>query len=158
MNEQETLRFLDRQIDLEARIMEVVERNTSKLGNVFVKDLLLGIAQDSRKHATLLNALKALVQGSVPLISEAERDSIANGIEQHIQMEAEAIDTYSHLVENSESKAIKTIAGVIREDELGHHKLLVELHKALIEPETLTEDAVWDMLWGDSPWHGSPGG
>ena len=158
MNEQETLRFLDRQIDLEARIVEQVERNTSELGNVFVKDLLLGIGQDSRKHATLLNALKALVQGSVPLITEAERDSIAKGIENHIQMEAEAIDTYSHLVENSENNAIRTIAGVIREDEVGHHKLLVDLHAALIEQETLTEEAVWDMLWRDSPWHGSPGG
>ncbi len=158
MNEQETLKFLDRQIDLEARIVEQVERNTSELGNVFVKDLLLGIAQDSRKHATLLNALKALVQGSVPLINEAQRDSIAEGIQTHIRMEAEAIATYSHLVENSESKAIKTIAGVIREDELVHHKLLVDLQKALIEPETLTEDHLWDMLWADSPWHGSPGG
>ena len=158
MNEQETLRFLDRQIDLEARIVELVERNVSALGNVFVKDLLLGIAQDSRKHAALLGALKASVQGGVPLITEAERDSIAKGIEDHIQMEAEAIETYSNLVENSESKAVKTISGVIWEDELRHHKLLVDLHRALIEPETLTEEHVWDMLWLDSPWHGSPGG
>ena len=158
MNEQDTLRFLDKQIDLEARIVEQVERNTSELSNVFVKDLLLGIAQDSRKHATLLNALKAQVQRRVPLIDEAQRDSIARGIDGHIRLEAEAIQTYSYLVENSENNAIKTIAGVIREDELGHHKLLVDLHKALIEPETLTEEALWDSLWADSPWHGSPGG
>lgn len=83
MNDQETLQFLGRQADLEARIVETVEQNTSELGNMFVKDLLLGIAHDSRKHATLLNALKALVQGKVPLINEAQRDQIAKGIEEH---------------------------------------------------------------------------
>ena len=158
MNEQETLQFLDRQIDLEARIVELVERNTSGLGNVFVKDLLLGVAQDSRKHATLLNGLKASVEGNVPLITEAERDSIVEGIQEHIRLEAQAIETYTRLVSDSENNAVRTIAGVIKEDEIRHHKLLVDLHKALIEPETLTEEHVWDMLWRDSPWHGSPGG
>ena len=43
-------------------------------------------------------------------------------------------------------------------DEIAHHKLLVDLHKSLISPQTLTEEDLWGMLWEDSPWHGSPGG
>jgi rubrerythrin len=158
VNEEDTLVFLDKQIDLENRIVELVELNTRDLRNAFVKDLLLGIAQDSKKHAILMGALKALVEGRVPLITEPQRDSIAKGIETHIQMETEAIRTYAELLEKSDNDAIKTVAAMIREDEVRHHKLLLDLHKALIEPETLTEEAIWESLWRDSPWHGTPGG
>ena len=43
---------------------------------------------------------------------------------------------------------------LIREDELKDHALLEELHKTTVGTETLTED----MIWRNSPWHGSPGG
>jgi rubrerythrin len=158
LNEKDTLQFLDRQIELENRIVKKVEQNTAGLGNLFVKDLLRGIAHDSRKHATLLNGLKAILQNKVPLITEDQRDTIARGIEEHMQLEADAIQAYARLVESSGNNAIKTIAAIIREDEIAHHKLLVDLHKTLVAPQTLEDEALWDMLWKDSPWHGSPGG
>ena len=123
-----------------------------------MKDLLLGIALDSEKHVMLLGSLRVLAEERTPLISKAQQDSIANGIDRHIRMEAEAIKTYTALIEGSENERVKTIAGLIREDEIRHHKLLLDLHKAMVGPETLTEQAVWDSLWKDSPWHGAPGG
>jgi rubrerythrin len=158
LDKKETLEFIDKQIELENRIIKLVEENTAKLGNVFVKDLLLGIAQDSKKHATLLGSLRAAVEGPTPFISAKERDKIADGIEEHIKLEAHAVKAYGQLVENSDNEQVKTIAAMIREDEIRHHKLLHDLHKAIIEPETLTEDMLWDIMWKDSPWHGSPGG
>ena len=138
MNEEETIAFIARQIDLERRIIRLVEENTAELGNYFVKDLLLGIAHDSEKHAMLLGSLRALAEERTPLISEAQRDSIANGIDQHIRMEAEAIKTYTALIEGSENERVKTIAALIIEDETRHHKLLVDLHKAMGFPPNLT--------------------
>ena len=158
MDKQETLEFIDKQTKLEERIIALVEENTAKLGNVFVKDLLMGIGQDSRKHAILLKGLRATVAGPTPLISAAQRDSIARGIKQHIKAEADAVATYGELVSRSDDDRVRTIAAMIREDEIRHHKILLDLHKALIEPETLTDEAIWESLWRDSPFHGAPGG
>ncbi|MGY5861922.1 MAG: ferritin-like domain-containing protein [Candidatus Thorarchaeota archaeon] len=158
MDKKDTLEFIDKQIKLEMRIIELVEENTSKLGNAFVKDLLLGISQDSKKHAALLKSLRKAVDGPTPFISEDERDKIAEGIKEHIRLEASAVKTYGELIEKSDNDQVKTIAAMIREDEIRHHNLLHELHKTMIEPETLTEDMIWDVLWKDSPWKGSPGG
>ncbi|MBD3408343.1 MAG: hypothetical protein GF411_19625 [Candidatus Lokiarchaeota archaeon] len=158
LKKEDTLEFIDKQIDLEENIINIVKENTSKLGNAFVKDLLLGIAQDSKKHAALLKSLKKAVEGPTPFISTDERDKIAKGIEKHIELESQAIETYSELIKKSDNEQVKTIAAMIHEDEIRHHALLKELHKTIIEPETLTEDMIWDILWKDSPWHGSPGG
>ncbi len=158
MNKEETLEFIDKQIDMELKIIKIVEENVAELGNVFIKDLLLGVSQDSKKHATLLRSLRKAVEGPTPFISESERDKISSGIEKHIKLEEMAVKTYAELAEKSDSDQVKTIALMIREDELRHHALLKELHKAVVEPETLTEDDIWDILWKDTPWHGSPGG
>jgi len=158
VDKNETLDFIDKQIELENRIIAIVEENVEKLGNDFVKDLLLGVAQDSRKHAALLRSLRRAVEGPTPFISTQERDKIAAGIQKHIDLEKTAIETYGELVEKSDNEQVKTIAAMIREDELKHHALLKELHKTIVERETLTEDMIWDMIWRDSPWHGSPGG
>ena len=158
MEKNETLEFISKQIELEEKIVRIVEENVSKLGNVFIKELLLGISQDSQKHAMLLKALKKAVEGPTPFISEEERDKIAEGIKIHIELEENAVKTYSDLAERSDDEQVKTIASMIKEDEIRHHQLLLELHKAVIEPETLTQDQIWDLMWKDSPWHGSPGG
>lgn len=158
MDKDETLAFIDRQIDLELKIIEIVEENVEKLGNAFVKDLLLGVSTDSKKHAALLRSLRKAIEGPTPFISTDERDKIAKGIETHIKMEEEAVKTYGELAEKSDSEQVKTIAMMIREDEVRHHALLKELHKTIVEPETLTEDMIWDAMWKDTPWKGSPGG
>ncbi|TFG34573.1 hypothetical protein EU527_02855 [Candidatus Thorarchaeota archaeon] len=158
MDKEETLAFIDKQIALELKIIEIVKENVDQLGNAFVKDLLIGISTDSQKHAALLTSLKKAVEGPTPFISEKERDKIASGIAVHILMEEQAVKTYSQLAEESDNEQVKTIAMMIREDEIRHHALLKELHKVVIEPETLTEDMIWDAMWKDTPWHGSPGG
>jgi rubrerythrin len=128
----QTLDFIDKQIDLESRIVQLVEENTSDY---------------SRKHAALLAALKALIEGRTPLVSEMQRDRIAKGIEQHIRMEAQAIEMYSHLMENSTNPKVKTVARMIKDDEVRHHKLLVDLRRALIDPETVDDETAWEIWW-----------
>jgi len=158
MDKEATLEFIDKQIELEMDIIKIVEENVSTLGNVFIKEILLGVSMDSKKHATLLKSLRTAVEGPTPFISVDEREKIAKGIQKHIDIEAKAIETYGELVEKSDNEQVKTIAAMIREDELRHHSLLKQLHKTIVEPETLTEDMIWDILWKDSPFHGSPGG
>jgi len=158
LNKEETLEFIDKQIALELKIIQITKENVEQLGNAFVKDLLIGISTDSQKHAALLKSLRKAVEGPTPFISEKERDKIAKGIAAHIKMEEQAVETYTELAEKSDNDQVKTIAMMIREDEIRHHALLKELHKTMIEPETLTEDMLWETMWKDSPWRGSPGG
>lgn len=158
MNKEETLEFIDKQIALELKIIEIVKENVAQLDNAFVKEFLIGISTDSQKHAALLKSLKKAVEGPTPFISEKERDKIAKGIVAHIEMEELAVKTYAELAAKSDNDQVKTIAMMIREDEIRHHSLLKELHKTIIEPETLTEDMIWDAMWKDTPWRGSPGG
>ncbi|TFH05774.1 MAG: hypothetical protein E4H14_12075, partial [Candidatus Thorarchaeota archaeon] len=73
MNKEETLAFIDRQIAMELKIIEIVKENVEQLGNAFVKDLLIGISTDSQKHAALLKSLRKAVEGPTPFISEKER-------------------------------------------------------------------------------------
>ncbi len=158
MNKEETLEFIDKQIALELKIIQITKENVEQLGNAFVKDLLIGISTDSQKHAALLKSLRKAVEGPTPFISEKERDKIAKGIAAHIKMEEQAVETYTELAEKSDNEQVKTIAMMIREDEIRQHALLTELHQTMIEPETLTEDMIWDAMWKDTPWRGSPGG
>ena len=152
------MEFIDKQIALELKIIEIVKENVAQLDNAFVKEFLIGISTDSQKHAALLKSLKKAVEGPTPFISEKERDKIAKGIVAHIEMEELAVKTYAELAAKSDNDQVKTIAMMIREDEIRHHSLLKELHKTIIEPETLTEDMIWDAMWKDTPWRGSPGG
>ena len=41
MNKEETLAFIDKQIAMELKIIEIVKENVEQLGNAFVKDLLI---------------------------------------------------------------------------------------------------------------------
>ncbi len=157
MNEQELLNFFDEQIDFEERIVENVKKTTSSLSNIFVKELLLSVGHDSTKHAQLLKALKSSMEGPTPFINESERDAIAKDIKDHIKLEAEAVKTYGELAKGDYSDQVKIIAALIFEDEIRHHKLLKQLHKTLIEPETMSDDMAWGDMWDSSPHHGAPG-
>ncbi|MHA1615264.1 MAG: hypothetical protein ACTSYJ_10495, partial [Candidatus Thorarchaeota archaeon] len=123
MNKEETLEFIDKQIALEMKIIQITKENVEQLGNAFVKDLLIGISTDSQKHAALLKSLRKAVEGPTPFISEKERDKIAKGIAAHIRMEEQAVETYTELAEKSDNDQVKTIAMMIREDEIRHHAL-----------------------------------
>jgi hypothetical protein len=52
---------------------------------------------------------------------------------------------------------VKLILGAIYSDEVEHHKVLVSVKERLAKAEVLTEQDFWDMVWRDSPWHGTPG-
>ena len=52
----------------------------------------------------------------------------------------------------------KIIIQTILKDEIRHHKILKTIHETIVKKETLTEEAIWQMMWDDSVSHGSPGG
>jgi rubrerythrin len=95
---------------------------------------------------------------STPLLQEEITDELEKNLKEHIALEQEAIDTYQVLYKKDFGESEKLIVKAILNDELRHHALLKKIHKMIVEKETLTEQDLWDWVWKDSLFHGSPGG
>ena len=158
MNTQERVEFYKNQIKLEEEIVEAANTSVKDVPNVMVKELILGIAMDSNKHASLLNALIALNTGSTPLIPEETTDQLKKNIAKHIELEQQAIDTYKAFWKELDDEKEKVVVKAILNDEIRHHQLLKRLHEMIVEKEKLSEQDIWDWTWKDSLFHGSPGG
>ena len=152
------LEFYKKQIELERKIISAAEESVKDVKNLFVRELILGISKDSEKHASMLSGLVAMTSDPTPLIDEKLADQLKINLEEHIALEMEAIDTYKELLGTIENDSEKVVIEAIYKDELRHHSLLKRIHKAVIEEETLREKDLWDMVWKDSLFHGSPGG
>ncbi len=158
MDKKKRVEFFKRQITLEEKIVESANTSIEDVTNVMVKELILGIAMDSNKHASLLNALVALNTGPTPLIPEEITDQLKKNVEKHIELEQQAIDTYKELWKELEDEKEKVVIKSILNDEIRHHQLLKRIHTMVVEKEALTDQDIWDWTWKDSLFHGSPGG
>ena len=159
MADEELIKFIDEQIVLEKKIVEISKKSVEDIKNVLVRELIRGITMDSKKHAILLTGLKGMLEGPTPLIEEENYDLIKETIEKHIELEAKAIDTYRSLLKvYIEDEKVKIIISEIHKDELRHHAFLKALLKTIVEKETLTKDMLEDWMFKYAPFHGSPGG
>lgn len=158
MSEQERVEFYKKQLELEDRIVKKASDSVQNLKNLLIRELILGIAMDSKKHASMLNALVAIHTKATPLIQEDITDKLEKNLKEHISLEQQAIDTYQELYKMDFGESEKVIVKAILDDELRHHALLMKIHKMVVEKETLTEQDLWDWVWKDSLFHGSPGG
>jgi rubrerythrin len=158
MSEQERVEFYKKQLKLEDRIVKKAGDSVENVKNLLVRELILGIAMDSKKHASMLNALVAMHTKATPLIQEDITDELEKNLKEHISLEQEAINTYQELYKMDFGENEKVIVKAILNDELRHHALLKKIHKMVVERETLTEQDLWDWVWKDSLFHGSPGG
>jgi len=150
--------FINRQVELEEKIVKLVGEVTENVKNLLIKILLQSIGLDSQKHADMLRAILALLKHETPFISEEEKQRISNQIKEHIKLEEKAIETYSELIEKADNEKVKTILRYIVEDEKRHHEMLLKIDKLIVKPETLKEEDFWDWIWKYSVSHGSPGG
>ena len=159
MADKELIGFIEEQIVLEKKIVEISKKSVEDIKNVLVRELIRGITMDSKKHAILLTGLKGMLEGPTPLIEEENYDLIKETIEKHIELEAKAIDTYKSLLKAYiEDEKVKMIISEIHKDEIRHHAFLQVLLKAIVEKETLTKDMLEDWMFKYAPFHGSPGG
>jgi len=158
MSEKSKVDFFEKQILLENRIVKVAERSVKDTKNVLIRELIRGIALDSRKHARMLAALVGKYAKSTPLLDETLTKKLEKDVREHIELEEKALDTYRELLKDLTGEAEKVIVNAIIDDETRHHEFLKGIHKLIVEKETLTEKDMWDWIWKDAPFHGSPGG
>ncbi|MFX0181747.1 MAG: ferritin-like domain-containing protein [Candidatus Hodarchaeota archaeon] len=153
MNDEKLLDFFKSQIELEQQIINTAEKTANNIENVAVREMILGIAMDSRKHKSLLNTVIG-IQERFALIDEKLTNQLRENLEEHISLEKRAIDTYQKLLDNLEDEKEKIVIRFILKDEIRHHKFLKQLHEHLIEKITFTDEDYWDWAWKDVEWGG----
>lgn len=158
LSKEKRVEFYKEQIELEELIIEKAKLATDDIKNPLVKQMILGISLDSKKHKMLLSALIAKHTSSTPFLEESATKQLKENLEEHIKLEQKAIDTYKELLGKIEDEGEKMIINAIYKDELTHHSLLKKLHKMVVESETFTEEDMFEAYWKDSLFHGSPGG
>ncbi|MHA1975449.1 MAG: hypothetical protein ACW98F_08100 [Candidatus Hodarchaeales archaeon] len=155
MNQKKNTQFYERQIELEEDIIQAAEASVSRVKNILVKELIIGISQDSKKHKSILKGISALREKTtegIRLISEEEREELRHSIETHIQLEQRAIETYREMLGEISDVREKMLVQTILKDELRHHELLKWLYDIIIKDLTLTEDDIFEMTWKDVIW------
>ncbi|MEB3765410.1 MAG: ferritin-like domain-containing protein [Desulfurococcales archaeon] len=135
-----------------------LEELAHKITHPVLRAIIEGIARDSFKHSLLYEAIVKTIEGKSPFLSDEELELLKKGIRKHIEMEAEMVRLTKELADKTNDPRLKLLLMAIHEDEARHHALLVDIEKNIAEKEILKEEDVWELVWKDSPWHGSPGG
>ncbi len=146
MNKQDRLAFYEEQINFENEIVKKAEESVEGIQNIMIRELILSIGLDSKKHASMLNALISLLTRPTPSVPEEISNGVKNSIVEHIQMEAQAIETYQKLLDSIDDPSEKVVIKAILNDEKKHHSLLKTIKKMIVEKLSLSEREFWDMV------------
>jgi rubrerythrin len=151
--------FYLKMVESEVEYAEALESSAEDLKNILVKTIMRAVAQDSIKHSLIYKSIVSLMGEKGPMISEDERDRIAEEIERHIKVEEVMIKMVSEaLSKGVESSVVEFLLRSILKDEYYHHSLLKNIYEAIVSNESLTESDIWEMVWRDAAYHGTPGG
>ena len=145
------IKFFERQITLENKIVESVHEAVDQIENEAVSTALKGISLASTKHAMMYKSVISLMSTSSAALNEEQLDLQKKVIENHIKMEEAVIEELKKVVPTVENEKVGLILSAILKDEERHHKLLNTLYEILIKGESVTEGDWWDALWGDVP-------
>ncbi|MEB3851108.1 MAG: ferritin-like domain-containing protein [Desulfurococcales archaeon] len=147
-----------RMAEEERRHASEMKKMASRLHHPVLRALFTAIATDSEKHAVFYESLAELAENPQPGITEDDLEMIRSTIEEHIREEAEAVERVRKLLETVDDPRMKVILSALASDEATHHAILLAVKKDIASRETISEQDVWDAVWRDSPWKGSPGG
>ncbi len=147
-----------RMAEEERRHAAEMKEMASRLHHPVLRALFMAIATDSEKHAVFYESLAELAENPQPGITEDDLESIRKTIEDHIREEAEALERVKDLLSKVSDPRMKVILSALASDEATHHAILLAVKKDIASRETISEQDVWDAVWRDSPWKGSPGG
>jgi len=145
-------------IQLEKKHAEELKNLAETIKHPVLRTLFLGIAQDSLKHSMMYEAILQLTSQIQPFITLEELKNIATIISKHIETELKMLEEARKLLSTSQDPRIKLLVAAIANDEAKHHALLLAIKENIAEEEALTEQVYWELVWKDSPWHGTPGG
>ncbi len=156
---QEMIDFFIKMQKLEKEYAQKLKDSAKEIKNPVVKAVMEAVSQDSFKHSMLYEVITELLSKEHPFISEEVSEHIRKEIDEHIRTETEMIKVVREALEKGVSnKAVKFLLESILRDEVFHHALLTKVNEMIVKRETFTESDMWDLIWKESVWHGTPGG
>ena len=143
------VKFLQKQIEVENKIVESINEALGEMANPVVKTALKGISLDSLKHAEMYTAAVRLLTDAPPALSQEltqhDLDKQRKLVEKHVRIEAELIEQLTEMMQGLENKKVELLLDAILQDERKHHELLKRMLQILVRGETMTEEW-WKIL------------
>jgi rubrerythrin len=158
MSVKEYLNVFKEMIDREKVYAKALAELSRKIEHPVLQSIFVGIANDSLKHSQLYEALVKLLTSPQPVLSQEELELLSKEVDKHIETEALMVKLVGELLKEVEDPRLKLVLSTIYNDEVEHHNVLVSVRDNLAKREAVTEEDIWDAIWRDSPWHGTPGG
>lgn len=143
-------------VEMEKKHSIDLASSVEKLNNVVIKELLMGIAYDSKKHAGFYQTILNLIEKIEPAINEEEYTRIEKALKKHIDVEKVMMKESKHLLMSIEDSRIQHLLKEIYDDEKKHHSLMKRILEAVVKRETIFEADWWDFTWEGVPGHGTP--
>ena len=144
MSKEELIRLLSKQKDLELMAAESLSSLVEMSKYDVVKLLLLGVMNDSKKHAQILEALMSLTRTAT--FGYVEKYEVAKGVEKHIKIEEEMLRNIDEITGKAEDEEVKTMLGMIAMEEKRHHRTLLELSEIIERIDKISEEDWRDYL------------
>ena len=152
------MRNLEDMVEKEREYANKLRSLAEKVQHPLLRTLLLGIANDSEKHSKFYEGIIRLIEGRYPLVQEEGLEELKAGIDEHINLEAEMVRLTEKWANEADDPKLRLLLTAVHEDEVRHHKLLLDIRKNIAEASALSEEELCEAIWRDSPWHGTPGG
>jgi len=160
LKRRELAEYFRQEAKRELEYAQLLNNTASRSMNPVVRLIIDAVSQDSVKHSKIYETMAALLLNP-NLIDEAESASVLKDIEKHISMESESIEELNRLKSDDLVKndpALSFLVDMLLRDENFHHAVLRQVYTALIKNITLSEQEIWDAVWRDAVYHGTPGG
>ncbi len=140
VKEEDLITTANRMAKKEKEYATSIKETAELFRHPLVKVLIEAISLDSEKHHLLFNALAQMLEqkmlGSVVeellTLPKEEVDVVISMIHDHIRVEDEMTKAIRELAEKIEDEDIRTVLNYIYDDEVRHHKLLVDIEQKII--------------------------
>ncbi|MGB9786871.1 MAG: ferritin-like domain-containing protein [Infirmifilum sp.] len=152
------VKSLGKSIELENKNASDLESGVKGLKSEVIRTILGSIAFDSRKHAEMYKGILNILTNVSPAISEEDFEKLRVIVQTHIKLEEEMIKELKTYMGELKDPRVENIFRYILDDEYKHHRMLVNILEIIVKREVIKESEIWDMLWKEVPFHGTPGG
>ena len=123
--------LVERWQGLEDKTILSADAIADKANNPLIKTVMHMIQHDSRKHKLMLRSILDMQKSEALHLSPDELQSLAQMLNAHMELEAEAIDVAANCFAGNRLFATTYLLSSLMEEEMKHHRMIAELLDSL---------------------------
>lgn len=124
----EAAEILREQLGVEGQLVGLYEESEREVSNKAVKRVMQMFRLDSQRHINIIQAAIEIIEGEDVFLED--REPLRESLKKHLELEAEALKKANMLLRKQwidETKGLKNLIELWRDDEKRHHKSLKEI-------------------------------